>query len=204
MQMDTKVECWTSLDGELKAGAMFGVEDGVKAHRFDLFAQRDACLPRILWCMLNPSTADVGGGQGLVMDRTVARVDGFSTRWGYGEWCVWNMVSYRSPHPKAMRDWLLQAPEDHPAFAANTAALKQALDRAHRIMVAWGDVTNMIGSTPYRTATDALRPYVAQGRVFALGRTAEGYPVHPMARGKSWVKEATPPILWTGFNGKGE
>jgi len=61
-------------------------------YRYHLWRTWDETRPRLLWVMLNPSTAD-----GETDDPTVRRCIGFSKGWGYGSIEIVNLFAYRPP-----------------------------------------------------------------------------------------------------------
>ena len=65
----------------------------VGPYRYLLWREWNAKLPRLLWILLNPSTADE-----RVDDPTLRRVLGFSRSYGFGGLEVVNLFALRSPH----------------------------------------------------------------------------------------------------------
>lgn len=66
-------------------------------YRYNLWRVWDEQLPRVLWVMLNPSTADASQS-----DPTLRRILDFSKQWGYGSLEVVNLYAWRSPDPKTL------------------------------------------------------------------------------------------------------
>jgi hypothetical protein len=54
-------------------------------------------IGRLVWIMLNPSTADA-----LVDDATIRRCMGFGFLWGFREIVVVNLFAFRATNPKAL------------------------------------------------------------------------------------------------------
>ena len=69
-----------------------------KKHRYRLWRIWDDSLPKALFIMLNPSTADV-----MLDDPTIRRCIGFAKSWGYGGIYVGNIFSLRSSNPKDLK-----------------------------------------------------------------------------------------------------
>ncbi len=74
---------------------------------------------RLLWIMLNPSTADAD-----LDDPTIRRVIGFSRGFGYSGAIVANLFALRSTDPKALRT------HPDPVGPANNAMLAQLARRS--------------------------------------------------------------------------
>ncbi len=120
----------------------------------------------LLFIMLNPSTADAS-----VDDRTIGRCMSFAKRDGYERMEVVNCYALRATDPEKLKTEL--APEGGPA---NGIAIAAAVERAHRVVYAWGtlaathlwmrlhqDIVVPSGKTPY-----------------CLGQTKFGLPKHPL------------------------
>jgi hypothetical protein len=136
--------------------------------------------------MLNPSTANAA-----INDPTLLRNIHFARMWGFAGLEVVNPFALRSPSPKA----LLEA-VDPIGGNKNDIAIHYALSRASMILLGYG-----------RPPHDKLLPRIKtiEERVFAvakergvpvvcLGRTQEGYPKHPLARGVHRVPDDQQPI----------
>ena len=124
---------------------------------------------RVLWVMLNPSTADE-----QTDDATIRRCRGFSRNWGYGGLMVMNLFAYRATNPK-----VLKVVED-PVGRSNMALFDAELEQKDRLIVAaWGDAfaTTPREYHPYITAmVQGLREHGAK----CLGHTKSGNPRHPV------------------------
>lgn len=130
--------------------------------------------PRMLWCMLNPSTADA-----FKDDPTIRRCVGFAKREGCGSIVVVNLYAWRSTEPAG----LTIAPD--PIGARNMTIIREQAKAAERLVAAWGASipfqTHHRLAVPWldhmRAVTAALRDH---GDVECLGTTAKGYPRHPL------------------------
>ncbi len=133
--------------------------------------------PRIVWVMLNPSTAD-----GADDDPTVRKVVGFSKRWGYGSALIVNLSAYRATDPRELG-------RDHVGPGIENAETVWRALLGSPVVAAWGD-----GIRHLRTsAALALVLHMARrGSVDCLGRTRAGNPRHP-AR----IAYETPLERWT-------
>ena len=123
---------------------------------------------RILWIMLNPSTADASED-----DPTIRRVLGFSKRWGYGWVEVANLFAFRSASPKE-----LLAVTD-PVGPLNDSYLAEALNRTSDVVVGWGALGIM------------SRTREAYRGSQCLGITGGGEPRHPL-----YMRADTERVTW--------
>ncbi len=141
---------------------------------------------RVLWVMLNPSTADAEKN-----DPTLRKVIGFSYRWGYQLIEVVNLYALRSTDPNG-----LDTP--HNARGAhNDAYIERAVDNADEIVFAWGGQTfpKGRGQDIDRRAADVVRLVTDRNRgrntkVVCLGYTAAGRPRHPLMLAYATPREA--------------
>jgi hypothetical protein len=68
-----------------------------KLYRYQLSRIWDETKPKVLFIMLNPSTADAD-----VDDPTIRRVINFAKSWNYGGVYVVNLYAFRSTDPKGL------------------------------------------------------------------------------------------------------
>lgn len=107
------------------AGAIFDAEE---RHRFLLWREWDASLPRAGFILLNPSTAD-----GQTTDATIGRCIAYARRWGYGGVEVVNVFSLRAMSPK-----VLLAAED-PVRPENEEHIAAMARRVGLVVAGWGN-----------------------------------------------------------------
>lgn len=143
-------------------GATF---DARRRYRYRLWRDWEPSRPRVVWIMLNPSTADE-----TTLDATIRRCVGFAKAWGFGGIDVVNLFAWRATDPG-----LLRAAKD-PVGPANDHAIAAALRDAALIVAAWGG--NPIVSSRARD----VRRLAARlhKRLFCLGTTKDGEPRHPL------------------------
>ena len=137
----------------------------------------DPSLPAVLWCMLNPSTADE-----QELDPTLTRCFGFSQKWGAGAMTIVNIIPYRATKPIDL--WEL-SPEDLARWQkTNQRAIAEACkDKTHKIRVAgWG-----CHPISKRQDLTSLLPVGVSWE--CLGTTADGSPRHPLYLTTGSVRE---------------
>lgn len=131
-------------------------------YRYLLWRIWNPMQPRLLWVMLNPSTADE-----TTNDPTLRRILGFSRAAGFGGLEVVNLYALRSPSPKA----LLLAPDA--IGPENDLHIQEAAVRAGRIVAGWGN-------EGARNGRDRALLALVSHPVFCLGTTRQGHPRHPL------------------------
>lgn len=132
--------------------------------------------PRVLWLMLNPSTAD-----GSKDDPTLLRIVGFSKRWGFGGLVVANLHPFRSPHPDVLRRWLAAGVGTEEASRRNAEVWRELAAASSMAVAAWGaHGDRALARTLLGKSAIEIR---------CLGRTNDGSPIHPLARGRSRVPD---------------
>lgn len=121
---------------------------------------------RLLWVMLNPSTADETAD-----DATIRRVRNFTKREGYDGFTVVNLVSFIATDPRAIEDvsWF--------ELSQNRLYLL-AVVRGRDVIAAWG-------AFPYRIGWDWVEQWAEDireraGSLRSLGVTKDGHPRHPV------------------------
>lgn len=138
--------------------------------------------PRVLFVMLNPSTADA-----TVDDPTIRRCMGFARSWGYDGITVWNLYAFRATNPRELDSaedpiGIGHANEDHLWAIVHDG-------RTDLIVAAWGAKP---GHGRYANRELAMQFAFHDYEVHCLGTTKDGHPRHPLyVRGDTW------PILWS-------
>lgn len=133
---------------------------------------------RLLFIMLNPSTADE-----FKNDPTITRCINFVERWKFGILEVANLFAFRTSYVAELRR------ADEPIGPDNDEWIRTALDRADRVVLAWGNHGAYKGRSRRikRMALDRAQPY-------HLGLNKTGEPKHPL-----YLPSSTVPIpLHTG------
>jgi len=136
-------------------------------YRYLLWREWDNKLPRVLFIMLNPSTADAEKN-----DPTIKRCVDYAHAWGYGSIEIANLFAYRSTLP----DELLQV--EDPVGPHNLCMIEAAVSRAKLIIGAWGAFG--VPSRRMDTTFKILQMISKEDDLYCLGRTKMGEPIHPL------------------------
>lgn len=97
-------------------------------YRYQLSRIWDQSKPRILFIMLNPSTADAKQD-----DPTIRRVISFAKSWGYGGIHVGNLFAYRCTDPKGLKHAL------NPIGENNINHIQKLVGQVDKVIYAWGN-----------------------------------------------------------------
>lgn len=157
----------------------------------DLFLERDAVIsecgkyryllrrtwdhakPRVLFVMLNPSTADAS-----IDDATIRSCIRLSKGLGYGSFEVVNLMAWRATKPDDIPNKPSEAMGPN-----NPRTIESAVSRCDVVICAWG-------AHPYAErfrggVLDIIRLY--RPAAYCLGKTKSGAPKHPL-----YIKSGTP------------
>jgi len=153
--------------------------------------------PRLLVVMFNPSTADAS-----IDDPTITLLCHVAAHNGYGGIVVVNGIPLRSPTPAEAIDMVntwdkRQAWDERDALQVNLAEIQEQVERAGAVLLAWGALADRCADwfDNVREEIEAALPDSAQ--LYCLGKTAAGYPLHPMARGKRKVQKGAKLLKWS-------
>jgi hypothetical protein len=158
----------------VETGACF---DRTGSYRYSLWRIWQADMLRILFVMLNPSTADAE-----INDPTIRRCLDFAQSWGYGSLEVVNLFGLRTTQPQRLR----QAAD--PVGPDCDRYVQTAIERADTIIVAWGNWGNLQGRD--QTVLNWIDP----SRCYCLGVNQSGQPRHPL-----YLKRSTQPLRYAGM-----
>lgn len=134
-------------------------------YRYLLRRTWDHGLPRALYVMLNPSTADAE-----IDDQTIRSCIRLVKALGYGSFEVVNLYAFRATDPRELQ----KSPD--PIGPDNDAVIEAATNRCDTIICAWG--AHKPATMRGRRVHEILRRQ--RPAVFCLGRTATGAPKHPL------------------------
>ena len=135
-----------------------------RLYRYTLVRVWDHNLPRLLWILLNPSTADAEKD-----DPTNRKGIKFSQRWSFGSCVFVNLFAFRSPHPRVMK----AAPD--PVGVMNDSVILEQARLADRIVVAWGNDGAHRGR-----ASEVLKLLGDSPTLWCLKLNKTGEPFHPL------------------------
>jgi len=147
-----------------------------EAYRFELTRVWQPAGGRVLFVMLNPSTATE-----VQNDPTVERCERRARALGFGAFRVCNIFAFRATDPRLMR----AAPD--PVGHGNDAAIRDGALWAERIVCAWGTH----GAHLDRGAHVAALLRRTGRPLHHLGLTRDGHPRHPL-----YIGYDQPPIPW--------
>ena len=133
-------------------------------YRYTLGRVWDPKKKRVLFVMLNPSTADAEKD-----DATVRRCMAFAKFWGYGSLEVGNLFAFRARFPKALRA------AQRPIGIDNASALRVMQGRATLTILAWGNHGDFMDQ-----GRNVALELADRGPVAILGITNRGQPRHPL------------------------
>lgn len=138
--------------------------DESERHRFKLTCSWTEELPRCLFIMLNPSSADLE-----VCDRTLDRCIKIAKNNDFGSISVVNLFSYRTPNPVE-----LLAVEEKSLFT-NLEVVKKSIDEAELIIAAWGE------QGVWFNGCYPILKYIedTSKKLYCLDENRYGWPRHP-------------------------
>lgn len=121
---------------------------------------------------------------------------------GAGRYVAVNLYPFRSPDPRACRQWAdyeKNGPDwwARDALMRNQAIVAEAAKKADRVVACWGAIARD------DLWVDAIVAEIQEGAapwpdIYCLGTTASGAPIHPVARGKHRVPRDQRFVLWRG------
>ena len=132
--------------------------------------------PRVMFVMLNPSTATE-----VQNDPTVERCERRARALGYGGFRVTNIFAFRATDPKVM------LAEPDPVGPGNDAAIRDSLDWTGTVVCAWGNH----GLHLNRGAAVKSMLQQAGAHLLHLGLTGKDQPRHPL-----YVGYDRQPVVW--------
>jgi hypothetical protein len=145
----------------IESVAMFDVSS---RYRYSLWRAWSAYNPRIVFILLNPSTADEEKN-----DPTIRRCIGFARAWKFGSVEVVNLFAYMATDARE----LLKI--DDPVGEENNYFLIQAVERCSTLVIGWGIRGTLLGRD-----SQVLSLLAGRKDVFCLGITKNGQPRHPL------------------------
>lgn len=141
-------------------------------YRYLLRRAWDYTKPRLLFVMLNPSTADAE-----IDDATIRSCIRLSICLGYGSFEVVNVFGLRATNPKEL------AVSDDPIGPMNERISAAAIIRSDVVVCAWG--AHPMAMRKSNFMLQLIRSY--RPAAYCLGTTKDGAPKHPL-----YIKSGTP------------
>ena len=102
-------------------------------YRYELHRTWDKNKPKVLFIMLNPSTADA-----IHDDATTIRCINYAKRWGFGSIMIGNIYPFRAKRPKDLKRWINDDSVDVKSYSSNVDHVEMMIDTADLIVCAWG------------------------------------------------------------------
>lgn len=146
-----------------------------RRYRYALWRVWDRSLPTVVFCGLNPSTADETKD-----DPTVRRELTFARDWGFGRYVKVNAYAWRSTDPRAL--W--KSPE--PCGDDNLRHIVEHAKASKLFVAAWGNHIR-----PGQETAILMAMVCANVTVHALRITKQGRPSHPL-----YLPRSTKPFAW--------
>lgn len=131
-------------------------------YRYPLWREWDPDRPRLLWVLLNPSTADAHRE-----DPTLRRCLAFSQTWSFGSLEIVNLYAWRSSTPQAL------ANVENPVGDLNDRHIQEAAQRSSTVVAAWGAYKALDGR-------DRAVMALLTSPLWCLGTSRDGHPRHPL------------------------
>lgn len=146
-------------------------------YRYQLWRTWDESKPKVLFIMLNPSTADASAD-----DPTIRRCIGFAKAWGYGGIMVGNLFALRATDPQELKKIVFN--EEHYFHADQNA---QHLDKmAYQCKI----IVYAYGNPPIDKYNEPVSCFYSRHH---LGLTKAGNPKHPLYLPKNTTLTPMPP-----------
>lgn len=165
------------IEGKVYRCASTAVFSDCMRYRYLLSRRWSFLKPAILFCLLNPSTADE-----MKNDPTIERCMRRAIAMEFGSVAIANVFAWRSTSPKALYT------EADPVGPANLRSIVRAAQDAAMVVCGWGQhgLLHSMGAE-VRQHLYAACP----GKVYALVVNKDGTPKHPL-----YVSYAIRPSLW--------
>ena len=151
---------------------------GCGLYRYSLTRIWDKDKPKVMFIMLNPSTAD-----GERDDPTIRRCIGYARDWGYGGFYVCNLFGYRATEPTD----LLNVKD--PIGELNLDYIKAKSKKVDKVVCAWGNKPILKRLLQDTSALEMLK--FIKHKLYFLELSKEGVPKHPL-----YLKSELKPIKW--------
>lgn len=163
--------------GDAQSVAVFS---DCETYRYSLTRVWDPAARKVMFVMLNPSTANE-----IRNDPTVERCERRARVLGYGGFRVTNIFAFRATDPRDMRR------AANPVGPANDTMILEGARWADDIIAAWG----VHGAHLDRGPSVARMLHACGSPLFHLGQTKAAHPRHPL-----YLAYTEQPVAWTAGN----
>ena len=102
-------------------------------YRYELHREWDKKKGKVLFIMLNPSTAC-----GVSDDLTTIRCINFAKKWEYGGIMIGNIYPFRAKKPKDLREWINNDSVDLKLYSSNVYHVQDMMNQCDLTVCAWG------------------------------------------------------------------
>lgn len=178
---------------ERGAELTFPDADGRAQCRESIVRVWDRSLPRLAGLLTNPSDADHE-----IDDPTLRRGMHFAKALGCGSVEFGNMLPYRTPHPSELWKAIADGRLTKAMVDANEAAVRRMSTRAHVYFVAFGpEIARRHPELVKRMLTAFSVGRGPRQSLLAFGTTADGWPLHLLARGEFAIPNDRRPQPWS-------
>lgn len=141
---------------------------------------------RVLFVMLNPSTADATED-----DPTIRRCVDYAIRWGFGELGVVNLFAYRTSDPDELVDATDYGGMNIVGWD-NDYHIRHAARFSNLIVAAWGSkVSDDWKWSRPQEVVKLLRGVCLRKKIHCLKTSKSGQPRHPL-----YLRQTLKPVLW--------
>lgn len=147
-----------------------------ETYRYSLTRVWDPAGRRVMFVMLNPSTATE-----VQNDPTIERCERRARALGFGGFRATNIFAYRATDPRDMRRM------DQPEGPDNMATILEGMEWADMVICAWG--THGAHREQGVRVASALR--ATRRDLFHLGLSKAGHPKHPL-----YIAYSQQPEIW--------
>lgn len=138
-------------------------------YKYWLTKEWDKDLPRVMYIILNPTTAD-----SEIDNQTLKKCIGFAKGWGYGSVEVFNLFSYITKDLNILKNIIEENGEEAAIGPENDEWIKIAVEKADLIVLAWGNK-----GEEFRDRTEKILNILKGKKVKCLGKTAKKQPRNP-------------------------
>ena len=138
-------------------------------YRYSLTRTWNDELPKVMFVMLNPSTADA-----MKDDPTIRRCVGFANSWGYGGIIVVNLFAFRATNPKELLS------EEHPIGGDNLYYMRKAYDKVDKVVCAWGNKPILRKWFQCKSFNESVLVHFIKDKSYYLELSKDGTPKHPL------------------------